>query len=444
MTRKFVSQRTSTFYKTSNGSGRHFVLIFGDEVQTTGNSTNDRTPVTFRGRSGFVKSSHLATRPSLEAYFLDVGQGDSTFIVTPERRKILIDGGRNLRALSFLAWKYKLDESAASKVTIDLLVVSHADGDHIDGLVPIVSHPKIRVKKVAHSGIATYADSAMDTRLGNRDSTGRFLITRHNKIGSLGGSLSDSFAKWRTAIKSEGADYFAVDSRTGMLDVGDPSVRLEVLGPKLVPLGSSTMGYPWFDSGSKHSHTINGHSVVLRLVHGDVSMLLSGDLNIEGSEHLLGDPGIRAKMDAHVLKAPHHGSHEYTPEFIEAVSPQISVISSGDGPDHGHPRANFLGGVGLASRSASPLLFSTEIAATFLETDDPLPPDEMPPLDSLDFSTAPANTLARRTFKMRLPGMINVRSDGRCLYAARRVNAGYGWESYGPLDPAPRPSVFNP
>ncbi len=99
--------------------------------------------------------------------------------------------------------------------------------------------------------------------------------------------------------------------------------------------------------------------------------------------------------------------------------------------------AALLGAVGATSRSRSPLLFSTEIAATFLEVDATDSADNAT-LDDLDPTAADANEQAHRLFKRRLHGMINVRSNGRQMYAARRVATGYWWESYGPLQPAER------
>ena len=70
------------------------VLIYGDEVQTSGSIVGtNRRAVTYRGRSGFVTDAYLGGPSALEMYFIDVGQGDSTFIVTPQRRNILVDGG---------------------------------------------------------------------------------------------------------------------------------------------------------------------------------------------------------------------------------------------------------------------------------------------------------------------------------------------------------------
>jgi beta-lactamase superfamily II metal-dependent hydrolase len=426
MPTKFISSRTAPLYENANADARSMVLIYGDEVTTTGNATNNRTPVSFRGRPGFITTNSLSDNAALELYFIDVGQGDSTFLVTPGRKKILVDGGVNRRALGFLAWKYQLDQPGAS-VDIDLLVLSHADGDHIEGLIPIIQHPKIHVKKVIHSGIATFKAGQFDTALGQK--VGDHIVTRHAQLNDFTDQqLSATFASWRNAIAAENNPqiaYEAVDLNTGFINAGDPSITLEVIGPRLETVGGQP-AYRWFDD---HAHTINGHSVVLRLTHQNVQVLLSGDLNTSGERHLLAGVGVQQKLSAHVLKAPHHGSHEFEPDFFAAVRPQISVVSSGNSPDHGHPRAVFLGQIGKWSRSDLPLLFSTEIAASFVEVDVPAPAGGGNPADP--------DANLRNLFKRRLHGMINVRSEGTRLYAARRVAAGYWWEAYGPITPAP-------
>jgi competence protein ComEC len=123
MARRFVSDKTTTLYKNATGSGRHGFLIFGDEVKTTGQTSNGRVPVKFRGRPGFIKKSELGNKSAFEFYSVDVGQGDATFIVTPKGKTILVDGGLNRRALGFLIWKYRLDNPANS-VDIDLMVLT--------------------------------------------------------------------------------------------------------------------------------------------------------------------------------------------------------------------------------------------------------------------------------------------------------------------------------
>ena len=116
----------------------------------------------------------------------------------------------------------------------------------------------------------------------------------------------------------------------------------------------------------------------------------------------------------------------------------ISVVSSGDLPDHGHPRAIFLGGLGLAGRGAAPLVFSTEIAATFIDAGDPeaaVALNEPITFAELDFSTSAANEVARRRFKKILTGVINVRTDGTRMFAFRASSRATSGSPYGPIAP---------
>jgi hypothetical protein len=210
-------------------------------------------------------------------------------------------------------------------------------------------------------------------------------------------------------------------------------VSIEVLGPTVEhPVAPNRDALRWF--GDK-AHTINGHSVVIRLTCGDVRILLSGDLNIEGARQILSDPGLAAKLDAHILKAPHHGSHEYSPAFLAAVNAQITTISSGEIPDHGHPRANFLGAAGRYSRGREPLLFSTALSAVFGKAERQT---HQRNVDAHGDSTDTDNEAKRELFRKLLPGIINIRTDGTELHAATRVQTGYCWVVFYPVHPADR------
>ncbi len=413
------------------------ILIYGDEVKTIGSKVSKRFKSEFRGRKGFISESHLGNAPALEIYFIDVGQGDSTFIVTPKRKKILIDGGLGNRAFGFLSWKYMLEKGGAP-IIIDLLVLSHADKDHIEGLTSIVKHPKIVVKRIIHNGIAIFKKHSVKTILGNLNSEGNYLTTRHSSIKDLRGLPLDSqFESWKQAIAARNASYTAVDSSTERLDIGDRNIKIDVLGPRLDTYRGKP-AYKWFGG---EAQTINGHSVVIRLTYKDISVLFSGDINTKGSENLLEDPLIVGKLDAHVFKAPHHGSNDFHKFFLKAIHPQISIVSSGDEPEYGHRRAAFMGAIGHISRSDEPLLFSTEIAASFVKENKAKGKNETPTaeeeLASLDVTKPEAVASARIRFKRRLHGMISIRTDGHNLFAARRIASGYRWESYGPIAPSP-------
>ena len=114
---RYISDKTAALYRRTSGRSHHMVLIFGDEIDARVSATpvNGRIPATFRGRRGFVNVSEIGSEAPLEIYFIDVGQGDSTFIVTPGRRKILIDGGKRLRALGFVS-RVPLSEGLARTV----------------------------------------------------------------------------------------------------------------------------------------------------------------------------------------------------------------------------------------------------------------------------------------------------------------------------------------
>jgi len=439
MAKRFLDKKTHRFYFVNeNDERKSYVLIFGDEVNTrqgAAPSGAEYRRVEYRGRLGEWKEPPLSTKRSLELYFLDVGQGDAAFIVTPNNTKILVDGGLRDRALGFLIWKYRLDLDG-NEVTIDHLFLSHADKDHVEGLIPLLKHPRITVNAIHHNGIGLF-DSGFNTRLGNRSADDR-LTTLHDGLDDLDGlDLASGgqqvFDDWIAAVRDAGAAYGRLDRSAGVFDeLGDPDITCEILGPVLEPDGQSLT---WF--GDK-SHTINGHSLAFRLTFGRVRAFFAGDLNEKGSEHLLAVPNSALTLDAHIFKAPHHGSHEFSPELFEAVQPMITVVSSGEVPDHGHPRANFLGTIGRVGRGEEPLLFSTEMSALFVDAGDPEAvafTDNVTTLGDLDFSKSAANAEARQRFKKVLPGIINVRTDGEDLYAFRRVQQGYQWESYGPVEP---------
>ena len=439
MTIRYSNRKTQRFYFIrDDGTEASFVLIYGDEITPLSGASpkgNKFVRANYRGRDGSVKKyridgehrADLTDQRPLQSYFLDVGQGDAAFLVTPNGSKILIDGGVNENTAEFLIWKYRLDVGT-NRLTIDHLFLSHADQDHVKGLIPILLHPRITVKNIWHNGIGLY-NSGHNTPLGTRN--GEHLETEHDTVSDLDGAdLTSIFGKWIDAVKGQNAGYRALDQSMGMIDVGDPALQIEIVGPVKAPGG----GYEWL--GDK-SHTINGHSLMLRIIHNHVRFFFSGDANIEGSEHLLSHPGSAMRLDAHVFKSPHHGSHEFHLPFLHAVRPLISVISSGDSPDHGHPRAGFLGAVGAAGRADQHLVFSTEIAATFTDADDDdafVPPHDPTVEAELQYSTTQLNSEARKRYKKKLSGIINVRSDGRHLYAARRVMASYDWESYAAID----------
>ncbi|MCF6305853.1 MAG: hypothetical protein L3J33_10840 [Rhodobacteraceae bacterium] len=127
MPTRYSSKKTQRFYFMQDGEETSLVLIYGDKVETmTGAAFKGAgyIKVKYRGRIGALKryanGPALMDTRALETYFLDVGQGDAAFIVTPNNTKILVDGGITNSTAEFLIWKYRLDRDG-NELTIDHL-----------------------------------------------------------------------------------------------------------------------------------------------------------------------------------------------------------------------------------------------------------------------------------------------------------------------------------
>ena len=134
-----------------------------------------------------------------------------------------------------------------------------------------------------------------------------------------------------------------------------------------------------------YGETKNGHSVLLRLMIGNFSVLFDGDLNEKAEKFLLKHYGIKkfpvkipfpkkgtpnycnmitqaAKhFRSDVMKVCHHGSQKVTDSFLQTVNPASFIISSGDGEGHVHPRPDLLGRLGRFGRGEAPVLLLTEL-----------------------------------------------------------------------------------
>jgi hypothetical protein len=119
------------------------------------------------------------------------------------------------------------------------------------------------------------------------------------------------------------------------------------------------------------SHTINGHSIALRLTYGNVRFNFTGDLNQE-SMALMRQRIDMANLECEILKAPHHGSADFDFQALQAMKPVVSLISSGDesaNKEHIHPRATLVSALGKVSRGETGIILCTELAAFFTKRD---------------------------------------------------------------------------
>ncbi|MDQ3822988.1 MAG: MBL fold metallo-hydrolase [Actinomycetota bacterium] len=393
----------------------------------------------------------------LKLDFVDVQQGDGSVIETPGGRVVLVDGGDNQLFARYLASRYRRTTAAAPK-EIDAIVVTHGDADHFAGLTEIHASEAndnplkklfIRPRRVYHNGLVKRpAGVRKDRALGRTRKVGKVTLVTglvDNLLTVADSQMNKPFLAWKRALgvfNGRGPIEFRRLERgdgDAFSFLADEGVAVEVLGPIPTRAGGVTglkflgeprrgprIGHPSVTRdrfvGKSVSHTINGHSIVLRLTYGDWRILYAGDLNEEAEQELLRDQAAgRVNLESDVLKVPHHGSADFSPEFFAAVRPVVSVVSSGDESarkEYIHPRATLMSALGKHARGAEPILLVTELVA-FFDVEGWVVPEqhEDPRIDELDAHGGPKR---RRkypffAFSRSAYGLVQLRTDGKRL-----------------------------
>lgn len=215
---------------------------------------------------------------ALFVHVLDVGQGDAILVETPDGVQVLIDGGRDSSVLRALGAVLPVHDRS-----IDMVVATHPDADHVGGLVDVLE----------------------------RYTVGSILMTE-NKGESAAANA------YERAVLREGAEVlYAQRGHTFALGA---STTMRVL-------------FPDTDPSKMESNTA---SIVLQIVYGDSTFLLTGDSPKSIEEYLVLIEGEQLVSD--VLKVGHHGSRTSTSElFLSHVLPTYAIISAGRDNQYGHP-----------------------------------------------------------------------------------------------------------
>lgn len=229
----------------------------------------------------WIALMHEDRRGLLTVSFLDVGQGDAIFIDAPSGKQVLIDGGSGttvLRELSRVMPWY--DRS------LDLVVGTHADTDHIGGLIEVFPRYRVATILVPSTPGVTDAWQTYLDELGVEEKMGAHILSA---------------------------------KRGERLDLGR-GAYLDVLFPdRPVPRIETNTG-----------------CIVMRLVYGETSFMLPCDAPDEIEKYLVLLDGYALKST--VLKAGHHGSKTSSAEvFVGMVNPEYAVYSRGCDNSYGHP-----------------------------------------------------------------------------------------------------------
>ena len=375
----YAAQPETSIFKATNSRQKVNTVLYGTWLTIL----NDETPGWYKvrtvGPDGWVRREDTSDEMGFKAFFIDVGQGDGCLIEAPGHR-LLIDGGPRKNTYAYLKnWKYKWLIKKQKKVHFDAMVVSHFDFDHFAGLTYLLKDESFIFKTIYHNGIARfnkdYKKLGFNTDLGNKDNSD-FLTTSFSNIKDAQallkrGGLMKTFERFlQAAVKAHkdgrvGAMKKLTNKDEYLPGFGkDNNLTIEILGPIMETNGT----YKWFKDSS---HTRNGHSVVMKLIYGEKSLLLGGDLNCESEIYLLkhyGEENNPFKVD--IAKSCHHGSSEFTVDFMKRLSPFATIFSSGDNESYDHPRADAIGAAGKYSRGIKPLVFSTELARSINSAED--------------------------------------------------------------------------
>jgi competence protein ComEC len=214
---------------------------------------------------------------------LNIGQGDALFIDSPTGTQVIVDGGPDKALLreivKMMPWYDR---------HIDLLVVTNPDKDHYEGFIPLLD--KYSADVVLEPGTTNNYQEYSVLENKYKDKNIPKVLARRGQVVDLGGGA-----------------------------------YLEILFPDLDVSGLSS----------------NDGSIVMKLVYGETSVMLQGD-STSAIEHYL--VGINhGELQSTILKAGHHGSKtSSTMEYVSAVSPKWTVISSGVNSEYGHPNKETL------------------------------------------------------------------------------------------------------
>lgn len=234
--------------------------------------------------SGEVLRTLQGGSPELSMTFLDVGQGDSIFIRSPEGVTWLIDGGSSTesavgtyRILPFLKHQ--------GIRRLDYLILTHMDADHINGVREILEKPP---EGISIGNLLMSPDALEDAR-------GQELLALAGQSGIPVGVL-----------------YRGKSFRCG-------SLQIDCLWPKK-------------ESAFREK---NENSLVFQVSYGAFRALLTGDLEGEAEKALLETGELEQVW---LLKAGHHGSKGATSgEFLQVLRPEAAILSYGKGNRYGHP-----------------------------------------------------------------------------------------------------------
>ncbi|MDB5245140.1 MAG: Competence protein ComEC [Parcubacteria group bacterium] len=235
------------------------------------------------GLNGYIWFTYFYTPPArLRVSVLNIGQGDSILIQGPTGIDMLVDGGPDHSVLRQLPKELGLFDRS-----IDMVVETHPDKDHIAGLSDVFARYKVSYFMSPGIPNDTAPTLALEHAVAIEPDVQAFIARRGMRIHLGGGAYAD------------------------------------VLFP---------------DRDESTQKVTNDGSIVMHIVYGTTSFMLTGDLPSTQEDYLVALDAGNGNLQSTVLKAGHHGSKYSTDDaWLAAVHPSMVAISAGKDNTYGHP-----------------------------------------------------------------------------------------------------------
>ncbi|MFT9817924.1 MBL fold metallo-hydrolase [Lysinibacillus sp. NPDC056185] len=267
----------------------------------------------------------------MRVHFIDVGQGDSIFIESPNGKTMLVDGGVKGAGQKVVSY---LKELGVNK--LDIVVATHPDADHIGGLIPVLNS----------IDIGQFYDSG--------------------KVHT-----SQTFEEMLTLIDTKNIPYNV--PKTGDSIAFDDDINVKVL------------------NANENATDNNDASIVLKLAYGNVSFLLTADAGVALEKEMMQDD-VKATI---LKAGHHGSNTSSSAEFIQKVHPEVTILSYGEGNKYGHPHAEVverlqaIGSEIYSTAEAGTVIVSTDGVDYDVNSKEWSPPSVSTPQTS---ASAPATT----------------------------------------------------
>jgi competence protein ComEC len=221
----------------------------------------------------------------LTVTMLDIGQGDAIYIEAPNGNQVLVDSGPPKTVMRELGKVMPFYDR-----TIDMMILTNPDTDHMAGFIDV--------------------------------------LKRYEVLAAVeSGTISDTDVYKELSQRMEDEELTKHIARRGMVVVIDEAhgVYLQIL-------------FPDRDVSALNR---NDGSIIMKLIYGETSYMLTGDTTIKMERYLV---SLKDDLKSNVLKVGHHGSKtSSSEEFVKAVDPELALISAGKGNSYGHPHKDVVG-----------------------------------------------------------------------------------------------------